>query len=383
MLLSQGTSFSAEGPYDLDPHAMYRWWVSGRQSPENLGQQTWGTTSHGRLGLLGRDVCLDQPHPNGSFAPPHVCPGSGPCRPHSRGGITAATRRSGVSKQSISRWQERRRGCKKRAAGAPGRLSGCHRALQGLRGTPECRSRAPRTRPQGGRGGGGSGDPFAVGEARWTERAQEVSNSQRALGPGSPAHGRSDAADRGGEAVGEALAGVGAARPAQRQPRTPKDDATPGGQSAAQASRGAKASARSHTAPISSASPRASRPPASRHSRYACPASGSLPYVSAPPLGGLSQADQEGCQADRATPSTGRGRLEWASWRPRALDDPSRSCRGWRRVGGELRSPRDILKTKSCFHAEYRLIGSKRNQCQPDRNPVAAYQIHLVTVRGL
>src|SRR5712671_170829 len=47
----------------------------------------------------------------------------------------------------------------------------------------------------------GSGDPFSVGHALWTERPEDVQKSHGSLVPGHRAHRRSDAADRWREAL--------------------------------------------------------------------------------------------------------------------------------------------------------------------------------------
>ncbi len=157
---------------------------------------------------------------------------------------------------------------------------------------------------------------------------------------------------------------AGSSRPAERHTRTAPADAAPRRHRTAPAHRSPQAAARAPTAARARAVSRAARHgPASRHARAACASPGRLPDVSATTLGGLSQTDQEVCQDDRPTPSTLRCVLEGASWRPRALDDPSRARSGLRSGGGALLPPAQMLATKSCCNAALGLICSKRNQC--------------------
>ena len=105
--------------------------------------------------------------------------------------------------------------------GQSGAVASKHSALVGLapsvsaaddgrRGAvhPSPEEGCPRRVARMDHGAEGSGDTFAVGQARWTARPPVVEESSTALVPGQPAHGRSDLADRWGEALWESLVGA-------------------------------------------------------------------------------------------------------------------------------------------------------------------------------
>src|SRR2546427_2779027 len=106
---------SSGGDYDIDPKAMPLLGWDERRGTAPLYHPMWRTTDHVPLCRLCTCFCSNKPYPLAHFKTPIALVVQVLAARTEGGGLHAATRLYGVSKNSIYRWQERLSGLKNTA----------------------------------------------------------------------------------------------------------------------------------------------------------------------------------------------------------------------------------------------------------------------------